>query len=359
MQQEQNVWLVLIFLMDSLCPAHLTKRQCKQWHKQQKDNATVQRHYDTPFRAMEKLFKGVFDTGLPIDFESSNDILHALPLTQPLPESVFGSRPGQPPTHAYVVDGVPGLIVINNPFSEEVQRQWVVRCVRDYAAPPHRTNIDPLLTTTHGIWPLYVQEEKTKTALSPISAKTLLQKQRWVTLGYQYNWTTKVYDWEKVPHMPVDLQALAQSVVGAVQGIGHEGWMNDYPPSDYRAEAGVINYYQYKDTLMGHVDKSEPDMEAPLVSVSFGLSCVYLLGTDTKDTPPIPIYLKSGDVLVMTGECRRAYHGVPRILKNTLPDYLSEQSFRDQPDGKMLGAYMNSTRINLNLRKVLPTVVEA
>jgi hypothetical protein len=41
---------------------------------------------------------------------------------------------------------------------------------------------------------------------------------------------------------------------------------------------------------------------------------VFLLGGRTKDIPPVPILVRSGDVVVMSGESRYCYHGVPHIL---------------------------------------------
>ena len=65
----------------------------------------------------------------------------------------------------------------------------------------------------------------------------------------------------------------------------------------------------------GHTDHSERNLEAPLVSVSLGQSCVFLLGGRTRETEPTAILLRSGDVVIMSGEARRCYHGVPRIVR--------------------------------------------
>ena len=51
---------------------------------------------------------------------------------------------------------------------------------------------------------------------------------------------------------------------------------------------------------------------------SFGQSGIFLIGGKTKQVKPVPILLQSGDVVIMSGESRLAYHGVPRIL--TSPD---------------------------------------
>ena len=38
----------------------------------------------------------------------------------------------------------------------------------------------------------------------------------------------------------------------------------------FRAEAAIVNYYPMDATLGGHTDHSEPNMEAPLLSISLG-----------------------------------------------------------------------------------------
>lgn len=101
----------------------------------------------------------------------------------------------------------------------------------------------------------------------------MVRKLRWITLGYQYHWPTKTYHLNRRYPFPEYISELTKAVVTAVENIGYdngnegEAWLNQYKGSDFAAEAGVINYYQYRDTLMGHVDRSELNMEAPLVSL--------------------------------------------------------------------------------------------
>jgi alkylated DNA repair protein alkB homolog 1 len=42
---------------------------------------------------------------------------------------------------------------------------------------------------------------------------------------------------------------------------------------------------------------------------SLGQKCIYLIGTQTRDTKPHAILLQSGDVMAMTGASRSAFHG--------------------------------------------------
>ncbi|KAG0269453.1 hypothetical protein DFQ27_003365 [Actinomortierella ambigua] len=176
----------------------------------------------------------------------------------------------------------------------------------------------------------------------------LFRKMRWITLGYQYHWPSKTYHFDQNAPFPSELCELSKGVVEAIEGIG--GY--SYPSKDFVAEAGVINYYQLKDRLMGHVDRSELNKTAPLVSFSFGHSCIYLLGGPDRETAPTPILLQSGDILVMTGPCRAAFHGVPRIIEDTLPSYL--QKHEQEPGWDICADYLAEARINLNIRQVFP-----
>lgn len=43
--------------------------------------------------------------------------------------------------------------------------------------------------------------------------------------------------------------------------------------------------------------------------------------------------------------------GVPLIIENSLPEYLSNE---EDPDYKLFGDFMSTSRINLNIRQVYP-----
>lgn len=88
---------------------------------------------------------------------------------------------------------------------------------------------------------------------------------------------------------------------------------------------------------------------------SLGNAAIFLVGGLTRDVAPVSILLRSGDVVVMSGPaCRRAYHGVPRILEGTLPAYLGEGTNINDGLWTPYAQYMNTTRININVRQVFP-----
>ncbi|KAF8212331.1 hypothetical protein K438DRAFT_1806362 [Mycena galopus ATCC 62051] len=203
------------------------------------------------------------------------------------------------------------------------------------------------------------------TTAQPTPASALLPKLRWANIGWFYHWSTKQYDFTKGKGtIDAVLADVCRSAVNAVD------WDQVYDPSDtsdwgesgpdwktwnqdYEPDAGIVNFYQTKDTLMAHVDRSEVCATSPLVSISLGNAAVFLIGGLTRDTEPVPILLRSGDAVIMSGPaCRRAFHGVPRILENTVPAHLAAQL--DEPQWAPFAEYMATTRININVRQVFP-----
>lgn len=49
--------------------------------------------------------------------------------------------------------------------------------------------------------------------------------------------------------------------------------------------------------MTGHLDDAEIDQGSPIYSFSLGLSCVFLMGRQTKDEKPLALRLQSGDLL--------------------------------------------------------------
>jgi alkylated DNA repair dioxygenase AlkB len=88
----------------------------------------------------------------------------------------------------------------------------------------------------------------------------------------------------------------------------------DAAPGGFAPDAAIINYYARATRLCGHVDDAELDCGAPIVSISLGLPCVFLAGGATRATPPAAVLLRAGDAVVMAGDARTCVHGVPAVL---------------------------------------------
>ena len=99
-------------------------------------------------------------------------------------------------------------------------------------------------------------------------------------------------------------------------------------------QACLINYYN-ADAKMGmHQDSDEQKFEAPVVSISLGDDCLFRVGGTKRGGKTHSFRLQSGDVLVLEGASRLAFHGVDKIYPNT----------------SML--LKDAGRINLTLRRV-------
>ncbi len=100
-------------------------------------------------------------------------------------------------------------------------------------------------------------------------------------------------------------------------------------------EACLVNYYAPGAKMGLHRDEDEADFAAPVLSVSLGDTARFRLGGATRRGATSSVMLASGDVLILAGEHRLAYHGVDRVLPGT---------------SELL---LEGGRINLTLRRVM------
>ncbi len=80
--------------------------------------------------------------------------------------------------------------------------------------------------------------------------------------------------------------------------------------SDFQPDACLINRYLPGAKLSLHQDKDEPDLAAPIVSVSLGLPAVFQFGGIRRSDPLKRLLLEHGDVVVWGGPSRLFYHGI-------------------------------------------------
>jgi alkylated DNA repair protein (DNA oxidative demethylase) len=84
-----------------------------------------------------------------------------------------------------------------------------------------------------------------------------------------------------------------------------------------RPEACLINYYAEGAKMGTHRDADEEHKSAPVLSISLGDDALFHIGGPTRRHPKLRLLLKSGDVVVLGGPARFAYHGVDRIKPGT------------------------------------------
>jgi len=122
---------------------------------------------------------------------------------------------------------------------------------------------------------------------------------------------------------------------------------------EFKPEAAIVNYYGPSDMLGGHVDDMEADWTKPIVSISLGCKCIFLLGGKTRDEVPTAMFLRSGDIVLMAGEAREHFHGVPRIFTESDQQEISALvSQLSVEDDCFILDYIKNSRININIRQV-------
>jgi DNA oxidative demethylase len=82
-------------------------------------------------------------------------------------------------------------------------------------------------------------------------------------------------------------------------------------------EACLINFYGAAAKMGLHQDRDEADFDAPVISVSLGDSCLFRIGGLRRSDPTRSVRLNSGDVIVLGGAARLAFHGVDRIYQGS------------------------------------------
>ena len=82
-------------------------------------------------------------------------------------------------------------------------------------------------------------------------------------------------------------------------------------------QACLVNYYEGNAKMGLHQDKDEEDFAAPVLSVSLGDTGIFRLGGRSRREPTRKFELRSGDVVVLGGADRLAYHGIDRVLAGT------------------------------------------
>jgi len=144
----------------------------------------------------------------------------------------------------------------------------------------------------------------------------------WVTdkeRSYRYQPTHPVTD-EPWPPIPPRLLALWRDVAD-----------HPLPP-----QGCLVNFYADTAKMGLHQDRDEQDLSAPVVSVSLGDDCLFRVGGLKRGDPTVSLRLASGDVVVLGGEGRLAFHGVDRIYAGSS------------------ALLKHGGRINLTLRRVTP-----
>lgn len=181
-----------------------------------------------------------------------------------------------------------------------------------------------------------------------------------------------------------DAAAAAVTPLSAPDGVPRASPVG-LPLAPFQPQAGIVNVYQYGPggrplrgvPMGGHRDDMERRWDRPVVSLNVGCAAVYLLGGPRKEDAPVPVLVRSGDAMLLSGACRLAFHGVARVFDGTAPRELfatrgdppappqsgvgddggsgsrGPDAVTDELERAALRAFVAHTRINVNVRQVV------
>ncbi len=79
----------------------------------------------------------------------------------------------------------------------------------------------------------------------------------------------------------------------------------------------LVNFYREKARMGLHQDRDEADFSWPVLSISLGDDGLFRIGGTERGGKTQSVWLRSGNVLMLGGEARLAYHGIDRIRFGT------------------------------------------
>ncbi|KAE8454598.1 hypothetical protein EG329_000221 [Mollisiaceae sp. DMI_Dod_QoI] len=194
----------------------------------------------------------------------------------------------------------------------------------------------------------------------PLNTTQFLHKKlRWLTLGSQYDWTTREYPKESPTPFPPDIASLVTTM-----------FKNAFKP-----ESGVVLLYSPKDFMPVHRDVSE-ECQRGLASFTLGCDGLFIVSREKnrkdveageasdendegREMQMCVLKVRSGDCVWMGGETRWCWHAMPKIMGGTCPKWLEDWPVAGQygvgeqrKEYEKWKGFMKSKRLNISCRQV-------
>jgi alkylated DNA repair protein (DNA oxidative demethylase) len=127
-----------------------------------------------------------------------------------------------------------------------------------------------------------------------------------MTAAGRFGWVSDRAGYRYAPRHPggADWPPIPGSVLGVWTAL---------VPGARAPECCLVNFYDAGAKMGLHQDRDEADFSQPVLSISLGDAARFRVGATTRGGPTESLWLDSGDVAVMAGDARLAYHGIDRI----------------------------------------------
>ena len=119
----------------------------------------------------------------------------------------------------------------------------------------------------------------------------------WYSDNRGYRYVERHPDGQAWPPIPASVMRVWQEVSG----------------SEREPECCLVNLYRDGARMGLHQDRDEADFSSPVVSISLGDDALFRVGNVEKGGRTESHWLRSGDVAVLGGAARLAYHGVDKL----------------------------------------------
>lgn len=119
----------------------------------------------------------------------------------------------------------------------------------------------------------------------------------WVSDRHGYRYEPRHPSGVDWPPIPAGVLALWRNVTGL----------------DREPDCCLVNHYEAGARMGLHQDRDEADFSWPVVSVSLGDDGLFRVGGTERSDSTASHWLRSGDVAVLAGASRLAFHGIDRV----------------------------------------------
>lgn len=156
---------------------------------------------------------------------------------------------------------------------------------------------------------------------------------KFMCLGLYWNPVDYLYH-EKIP----GTAEKPFSIPKVIHDISNEILQKFYPWKNYQPQSVMVNFYTQDSSMGLHVDKDEPNKEAPIIGLNFGSTCRFFYEDEKGEMKDLRI--PGNSIYIFGKSARLMRHGLGSIYTKTLANG-SEDILR------------NKERLNLTIRQVL------
>jgi alkylated DNA repair dioxygenase AlkB len=150
---------------------------------------------------------------------------------------------------------------------------------------------------------------------------------KFMCLGLYWNPKDYLYYHKDTHPIPQELHEMASRILEKY-----------FPTPCYKPESIMVNFYTADSSMGLHVDKDEPNKEAPIIGLNFGSTCRFFFEDEQAQIKDVKI--PGNSIYIFGKSARHMRHGLGSIYSKTLASG-SE------------GLLANKERLNLTIRQVL------